>query len=76
MVSSKCLQVISRQSYFGQLEKCLKKLNLKKNNNKNELQRKLSLLGEASEHGERKVLKKLFASIKKKLRKVGDWENA
>ena len=29
-VSSKCLQVISRQSNFEGLEKCLKKQNLKK----------------------------------------------
>ena len=30
MVSSKCLQVIQRQSNFGRLEKCLKKQNKKK----------------------------------------------
>ena len=32
-VSSKCLQVVSRQSNFGELEKCLKKQIKKKRNN-------------------------------------------
>ena len=35
MASSKCLQIILRQSNFGGLEKCLKKQIKKKNNNKN-----------------------------------------
>ena len=42
------------------------KVKKKKNNNKKGLQRKLSSLGDASESGERKVLKKLFAGLEKK----------
>ena len=57
MISSKCLQVISRQSNFERLERCLNKIQKKKQQKRTSKQ--LSSLWDASEGVERNVLKKL-----------------
>ena len=58
MVSNKCFRVISRQSFFGRLKKCLKKLR------KSTTEESVSSLWDAEWTGWKK--RKLFTSIKEK----------
>ena len=78
MVCSKCLQVISRQSNFERLEKCLEKQNEKNNNNRNKLQsscrRFETQVNTVKEKFEETVYK--YQEKEGKKSSVGDWENA